>query len=236
MLHDDILVLIWSRAQHVHMLLRFWGMRLFSHFIGSHTLTSGMARAGGVHVGSIHPSKTWILVPLITYSIPWLTSAICDRYLLFLPCTKINIAQAKPEGRYAHARMLPLFRQPFFSLGLVPLCSLVFSLFLLFNRVLLSACLLMLTFPSKGKAYWKCLGGKATSLCGEIPACTDWASVYTLPMEVRTGTPAVVQGSSLWHTRWTAQPSHSYIRSALLSARKNSQNATHSDIALQAWC
>ena len=56
-----------------------------------------------------------------------------------------------------------------FFLGLVPL------LFLLFDRVLLSAHLLMLTFSSKGKAYLNQLGGKArekkiSSLPGESPS------------------------------------------------------------------
>ena len=58
------------------------------------------------------------ILSLITHTTPCLTSAICNSYWLFLPRTKISIALVKLEGRYAHARMLPLFRQPFFSLTL----------------------------------------------------------------------------------------------------------------------
>ena len=52
--------------------------------------------------------------------------------------------------------------------------QLSFSLFLLFDQILLSAHFLMLTFSSKGKAYLKRLGGKArgmkiSSLPGESP-------------------------------------------------------------------
>ena len=69
-------------------------------------------------------------INLITHTVPWFTGAICDRYLLFLPRTKINIALAEPEGRYVHARMLPLFRQPFFSLALYHCAAKFFFAFL----------------------------------------------------------------------------------------------------------
>ena len=86
-----------------------------------------------------------------------------------------NITLAKSEGRNAHARPDPLSRQPFSSLALYHCAAKFFSLFLLIDRVLLSARFLMLTFSSKGKAYLKRLGGKARvkkilSLPGESPS------------------------------------------------------------------
>ena len=46
----------------------------------------------------------------------WQLSAIPASY-------KNNIALAKPEGRYAHAQIIPLFSAAIFFLGLVPLCT-----------------------------------------------------------------------------------------------------------------
>ena len=78
------------------------------------------------------------------------------RQLFAIPASyENNIALAKPEGRYAHARIDPLFFGSHFLPWLCTFVQLSFSLFLLYDRVLLSARLLMLTFSSKGKAYLK---------------------------------------------------------------------------------
>ena len=101
----------------------------------------------------------------------------CNMQQLFaIPASyENNIILTKLKGRCAHARMIP----PFFGSHFLPWpCTFVqlsFLLFLLFDRVLLSTHLLMLTFSSKGKAYLKRLGGKAremkiSSLPGESPS------------------------------------------------------------------
>ena len=88
-----------------------------------------------IHPGLYHRILAELLfiwkIHLITHIIPWLTSAICESYWLFLPRMKINIALAKLEGRDAHAWMLPLFWQPFFSLALYHCAAKFFFAFLL---------------------------------------------------------------------------------------------------------
>ena len=100
-------------------------------------------------------SSEWEILIIHTYK--------CNmRQLFAIPVSyKNNTALAKPEGRYAHARMLSLF----FGSHFLPWpCNFVqlsfFSLFLLFGRVLLSARSVMLTFSAKGKAYLKRLAAK----------------------------------------------------------------------------
>ena len=101
----------------------------------------------------------------------------CNKRQLFaIPASyENNIALAKPEGRGAHARLDSLFSAAIFFLALYHCAAKFFSLFLPFDRVLLSARLLMLSFSSKGKAYVKRLGGKArvkriSSLPGDSPS------------------------------------------------------------------
>ena len=62
------------------------------------------------------------------------------RQLFAIPASyENNIALAKPEGRNVHARPNPLSRQPFSSLALYHCAAKFFLLFLLIDRVLLSA-------------------------------------------------------------------------------------------------
>ena len=68
------------------------------------------------------------------------------RQLFAIPASyENNIALAKPEGHDAHART-PLFSAAIFSLALYRCAAKFFSIFLVFDQVLLSARLLMLTF------------------------------------------------------------------------------------------
>ena len=101
----------------------------------------------------------------------------CNKRQLFaIPASyKNNIALAKPEGHDAHARPDPLFGSHFLPWPCTIVQLSFFSLFLPFDRVLLSTRLLMLAFSSKGKACVKRLGGKArvkkiSSLPGESPS------------------------------------------------------------------
>ena len=144
---------------------------------------------------SYTPARAILLLPFVCLcqgNVPWIficVTNICFNYTYYTVAHKCNIRQlfaipASYENKHRPSKTgrslcaclnASCFSAAFFFLGLVPLCSWVFVLFLLFDRVLLSACLLMLTFSSKGKACLKRLGGKArvkkiSSLPGESPS------------------------------------------------------------------
>ena len=104
----------------------------------------------------------------------------CNMWQLFaIPASyENNIALVKPEGSYVHAQMLPLFRQPFFSLALY-LCAAKF--FFRFFCYLIEFCCPLVCSCSHYRLRGNLLEAFGRQTGSEKDFITSWRVAIPLP-------------------------------------------------------